>query len=310
MTVATTPGGGVQPWPGEEDFGDLGMEDIGAGELTIPRLEIVHGEGRFRDRNSKAEYDKLTAVILGVVKGRIFWAKEVDDGDQPLCRSNNFTVGFPQMRTDIPVDKQFPWGKSNFDPASALPGDDGLIRLPCDACRFKEWDNNGFGQKKPPCSELYMLPMLYEAGDEPGVLSPGILTLKSSAVKNVRSYITPFKNAKQPMFTAFTELTLALSSRGSVKYSVPSLKRLGPSDRGQWSEFAEQYRSIREFLQRDPRPAEDRKPTASSVAATALAEDDPWANTQPAVVPTAPPAAPPVAPPAAPPAARTSDLPF
>lgn len=328
MTVATTPGGDLQPW-NAEDFGDLGMEDIGAGELTIPRMEIVHDQAMFRDRNSKAEFPKLRAILLGVVKGRIFWAKEVDDNDQPLCRSNDFTAGFPQMRTDIPEDKQFPWAKSNFNPADNPPGPDGLVRLPCDSCRFKEWDNNGFGQKKPPCSELYMLPLLYQS-DADGTMTPAILTLKSSAVKNVRNYITPFKSARRPMFTVYTELSLQLSSRGSVKYSVPSLKQLEATAQPTWGDLADQYRSIREFLQRDPRPQEKKaaaKPTANSAGATALDPNDPWnqppagqsqpdwpAATPAAAPPTAPPpAAPPgMAPPAAPPRPATpaSDLPF
>jgi hypothetical protein len=281
VTVATTPGGEIQPW--DDDFGDLGMEDIGQNELSIPRLEIVHEEGIFRDRNSKAEYATLTGIILGVVKGRIMWAADVDDGDQPMCRSNNFEIGFPQMRTDIPAAKQFPWARSNFDPAAITPGPDGLQRLPCTSCRFKEWENNGFpDSKKPPCSELYHLPMLYEVTE--GNRTPGILTVKSSAVKSIRKYITPFKSSRRPMFTALTEITLELSSRGKVKYSVPVFKRIGESDGSQWSEYAELYRSTREFLQRDPRPVEPKKPVASSTSATALEPDDPWA-TAPAAAP-------------------------
>lgn len=303
MTVATTPSGGELDSWGGEDFGGLGMEDIGAGELTIPRIEILHAEGRFRDRNSKVEYDVLRAAILGVVKGRIMWAKEVDDGDRPQCRSNNFEVGFPQMRVDIPADKQFPWGKSNFNPGDYPPQADGLIHLPCASCKFKEWDVNG--QKKPLCSELYMLPMMYEGPD--GELSPGILTVKSSAVKTLKAYITPFKGQGRPMFTVMTEIGLQLSSRGSVKYSVPTFKRCETTERTQWAGFAEQYRSIRDFLQRDPRPQEDKdggrtsKPTASAERATRLDEDDPWAS-----------AAPPPPPPGrtAPPSAPVSDLPF
>lgn len=300
MTV-TTPGSDLEPWGGE-DFAGLGMEDIGAGELTIPRIEIMHADGRFRDRNSKVEYPVLRAAILGVVKGRIYWAKEVDDGDKPLCRSNNFEIGFPQLRTDIPKDKQFPWEKSNFNPSDFPPGDDGLVRLPCATCRFKEWDVNG--QKKPLCSELYMLPLVYES-DEDGTMSPGILTVKSSAVKNLKAYITPFKSAGRPMFTSMTEIGLALSSRGSVKFSVPSFKKLGTTERSEWAGYADQYRSIRDFLQRDPRPQDDKdasptKPMASSTAATRLEEDDPWAS-----------AAPPPPPPGrAAPSVPASDLPF
>lgn len=87
MTVAATPTGAELAVPYDlGDMGDLGLEDIGAGELTVPRLEIVHEQGVFRDRNSKAEYSTLNCIILGVVKQRIMWDKTVDDGDKPQCR--------------------------------------------------------------------------------------------------------------------------------------------------------------------------------------------------------------------------------
>lgn len=257
---------------------DLGLGDIKASELTIPRLEIMHAEGRFRDRNSKAEFETLTAVMLGVVKQRIMWDKEVDDGDQPQCKSPDFDNGFPQLRTDIPKDKQFPWAKSNFNPADYPPGPDGLIRLPCEKCVFQEWNVNGW--KNPPCAEQFTFPLLYDTGD--GEMSPAILTLQRSAAKACKQYITAFKGARQPMFTVNTQLSLTLNSRGKVVYSTPTFKRLGPTDSSYWSEYADNYRSIREFLRQAPRPRDEEggssRPTASAAAATTLAEGDPWAD--------------------------------
>lgn len=276
MTVATTSGGATAPWS-SEDLGDLGMEDIKASELTIPRLELVHDQAAFRDRNSKAEFETLNCIILGVVKQRIMWDKEVDDGDQPQCKSPSFEVGFPQMRTDIPKEKQFPWASSNFNPADFPPGDDGLVRLPCEKCVFQEWNVQGW--KNPPCAEQFTFPLLYDTGD--GDFSPAILTLQRSAAKACKQYITSFKNARQPMFTVNTQLTLTLQSRGKVKYSTPNFKRLGPTDNTLWSQYADDYRSIREFLRQDPRPRDEdggttSRPVASATKATTLEADDPW----------------------------------
>ena len=332
MTVApTTPGGLPANWS-DEEFADFGMEDIGQDELAVPRLEIVHEEGLFRDRNTQTTYAELDCVILGVVKGRIMWDREVDEGDRPRCRSNDHKVGFPQMRTDIPVNKQFPWDKSNFAPSAFPPGPDGQIRLPCAQCHFKDWDHNGFGQKKPPCAETYAMPLMYV--DLSGNYSPAILTLKSSAVPAVRKYITPFKAGKQPLFTATTKMTLNIERKGGPngkKYSVPVFRRTGQSDTALWQEFMGQFRSIRDYLQREPRP-DDKAPkqVASARAATQLDPNDPWnqpqqandwpaqqpnpadawptnqqqqtAATPPQPAPVAPPVAPPTPAPTAPPA--------
>lgn len=282
MTVApTTPGGLPANWS-DEEFGDFGMEDISTDELAVPRVEIVHEEGRFRDRNTQAEFERLECIILGVVKGRIMWDREMDEGDRPRCRSNDFNNGFPQMRTDIPPDKQFPWDKSNFAPNVFPPGPDGQVRLPCNSCHFKEWDHNGFGQKKPPCNEVFHLAIMYLADPDTGSYSPAILSLKSSAVPAVRKYVTPFKAGKQPLFTASTEMTLSIQRKGGQngkKFSVPIFKRVGQSDPGSWPEYMGHFRAIRDYLQREPRPDnKTQKPVATSRAATQLAPDDPWAN--------------------------------
>lgn len=276
MTVATTPGGELQPWQ-EEEFEDFGLEDIDSSELAVPRLEIVHDHALFKDRNTKVEFPLMRAVILGVVKGRIKWDKEVGDGDRPQCRSNDFKTGFPQMRVDIPKEKQFPWDLSNFNPADYAPGPDGQVRLPCDSCKFKEWDAPGQG-KKPTCNELYILPLMYFS-EEDGSSSPAILTVKSSGVPNIRKYITPFKGSKQPLFTAVTEITLSQLKKGNRPYAVPEFKRISQSDNSQWNSYMGQFRSMRDYLKRDPRPDDKApKPVASSQSATRLEENDPWAN--------------------------------
>jgi hypothetical protein len=132
MTVQPSMGNEVAPFDPAE-FGNVGMEDVGATDLVIPRLQIVHKEGVFRDNLSKSEYSTLQVILLGLVKQRIMWDEDVEEGDRPQCKSPDFNMGFPQMREDIPKAKQFPWDMSNFSKADFPPeaGVNGLRTLPC-----------------------------------------------------------------------------------------------------------------------------------------------------------------------------------
>lgn len=299
MTVDTI--GSSSPWG---DLGDVGLEDVGAGDVQMPRLVIDHAEALFKDSTTGQKFPKLTVVMLGVVKQRIMWDSQIDDNDKPQCKSPTHEIGFPQMRTDIPVRKQFPWAKSNFNPADYPPDENGQIRLPCDNCNLKEW---GADKEKPACSEQYTFGVYYQ--DDEGGMRPAIISFQRSGLKAARSYAGTFKAAKQPMFTVFTTMTLSAESRGKTVYATPSFTRGGASDSGMWSEYADAYRAVRDFLHQDPRPAtkeEDDKAAAarsasrpaSAAAATKLNEDDPWS------APAAKPAT------SAPPVDDDNDLPF
>lgn len=130
MTVSTTGGGSVQSW--SEYASQDGLEDVSGSDLSIPRLQIIHKEAVFKDSATGVKFETLNAVILGVVKQRIMWDKEVDEGDRPQCKSPNFELGYPQMRTDIDESKQFPWSQSNFSEGGVQLNDEGLIALPCE----------------------------------------------------------------------------------------------------------------------------------------------------------------------------------
>jgi hypothetical protein len=280
MTVA--PYTGAPDW---SDLGDVGLEDVSAADISMPRVQIDHGEAQFRDSASgQLLGNDLTVVILGLVKQRIMWDTEVDDGDKPQCKSPDFKLGFPQMRRDIKERKQFPWDKSNFDPKDYPPGEDGLIALPCDACVLKEW---GKDRTKPPCSEQYTLPLYYVAPD--GSLKPGILSLQRSGIKPARTYISTFATAKQPMFTAYTHITLTAESRGKVIYATPKFRKGDVTASDQWASWRTNYFEVRDWLQSRPqvRDDDDGKPKASGGArpapasaktATKLDEGDPWAT--------------------------------
>jgi hypothetical protein len=281
MTVATT-GGPASPWG---DLGDVGLEDVGASDVQMPRLIIDHKAAMFKDSSTGQMFDSLEVVMLGVVKQRIMWDSQIDDNDKPQCKSPAYDIGFPQMRTDIPARKQFPWAKAVFDQADFPPDDKGQIRLPCDKCNLKDW---GADKEKPPCSEQYTFGVYYK--DEDGNLRPAIISFQRSGLKAARSYAGTFKAASQPMFTVWTKLTLTAESRGKTEYATPGFIRGGASESAKWAEYAEAYRSVRAFLHQDPRPAtkeadeaaaaarSSRPAPASATAATKLADDDPWAT--------------------------------
>lgn len=226
----------------QEVDGMEGLEDFGSEDMVMPRLGIAHSEGKFVDNLTGEEFDTLRVVLLGLVKQRIMWSEEVEDGEGPLCKSYDFTTGNPS--------KDFPWKASGFEKQD---GDD--IKLPCESCALKEWGSHP-SRKTPWCSEQYTLPLLMEMG-EGNYGAPAILTIQRSGVKPVRSYLTGFKRSNNPLFTAVTTMSLDLQKKGSVTYSVPKFSKGEQTDDEYWSEYADHYRSIREFLTKPPAKAAD-----------------------------------------------------
>lgn len=301
MTVEPRPEGGAVANP--DDYADIGLEDVGVSDVVIPRLQIIHDEALIKNNLSSETFDKLDVILLGLVKQRVMWDEEVGvAGSRPLCKSPDFEHGFPNLADDVPKDKRFDWSQSNFNPEDFPPekGLNGMVTLPCAQCVFKEWDKQGW--KNPPCAEQHTYPLLYTT-DEGESWAPALFTTQKTGIKPSRQYISSFAQTKTPMFTVHTELSLVLQSRGTVKYSTPSFKRKGQTERENWTEYGNQYRSIREFIRQAPRRQDDEEePAASSNE-----------NTPPAATPAATPAAAPAAAPAAPaPAAPAGDddLPF
>jgi hypothetical protein len=272
MTVATTgDGGAVVPYDPDQ-FGDVGLEDVGVSDVVIPRLRIVHDEAVFEDNLSKAKFDTLKVILLGLVKQRIFWHDEVDDGDVPVCKSPDFEHGFPNLDEQTKPDKRFPIAKSNFNladfPAGGPNSIGGHVTLPCSTCIFKEWEKGDW--KVPPCTEQHTFPLLYTP-DDGETWTPALLSLQKTGIKPSRQYISSFAQSKTPMFTVFTELKLTPQSRGNVKYAVPTLKRLEQTEKDLWGHYADQYRGIRDFVRQPPRRDEDEAEGAAAVPTEAPA---------------------------------------
>lgn len=279
MTVEPYGAGSPTPWA-DGDLEDMGLGDVSATDIRMPRLVIDHETAQFKNTTSGEMFPELRIIFLGLVKQRIMWDTVVDEGDKPQCKSPNHEVGYPQMRTDIPTRKQFPWEKSNFSKDDFPPNDAGLVALPCSTCTLKDWGKER--GDRPACSEQATFPVYYQLAD--GGWAPAIISFQKSGIKAAMTYAGSFASRRQPMFTAITKVTLTPESRGKTRYATPGFQSIGPSDSTSWRDYLETFRQVRTFLHEPPRPfdAESKgKPVASSVAATVVDDDDPWATSSP-----------------------------
>jgi hypothetical protein len=247
---------------------DTGLEDFDTTDMVMPRLSIVHDEAKFEDNLTGERHEKLRVVILGLVKQRILWDVDVKDGEGPMCKSFNFREGVPHLKT-------FPLDASGFD---ALPQVGGT--LPCDSCSLKDWGSHP-QRETPWCSEQHTFPLLMQVGEDGPFSAPAMLTVQRSAIKASKSFLTGFARSKTPVFTVITELSLDPQKKGTVKYSVPRFVKVGTTEQEDWAEYADHYRTIRDFI--STRPPDDgdvggddgpRTTAPAPSEAGAAAEDD------------------------------------
>ncbi len=312
MTIETTgaAGGAVVPYS-EDAFTDIGLEDVGVSDIAIPRLVIQHTDGVFKDSLSGATFPVIDVVLLGLVKQRVFWDKEVEDGDKPLCKSPDFVHGFPNLRETVPLAKRFPFEGSGFSPEAAVPvvlepskafpegfNSNELPVLPCASCAYANWSTNAGKAVQPPCSEQHTYPLMYSPDQGENWIT-ALLTVQKSAIKNSRSYVSFFVQNHIPMFTVYTRISLDVLSRGSVKYSVPKFVRGAATERDDWPMYAGSLRSVRTFVRQSPRNA-DASDEEEAAAPSANVNTAPAAPAAPAATPVVPPAAPVAAPAPAP----------
>lgn len=261
--------------------GSTGLEDVSPSDFAIPRFNIDHDEGVFKNSLTEETFEELPAIILGLIKQRIMWPEKLDNGDKPQCKSPDFEHGFPNMRTDIPKEKQFPWATSNLDIASAVPieeegwSSNGHPTIPCGNCIFQQWNKRDWEQ--PPCSEQHTYPLLYGlgVGTEDEQWLPALLTVQRSAIQNSRKYISFFAGSKTPMYTVYTSLTLEGHTRGKNKYYVPVFKRGEGTPREDWPEFGVRMRTIRTFVRSAPRVKDEDEDGTPSMEESAPEENTP-----------------------------------
>lgn len=235
-----------------------GLEDFDmATDAVMPTLRIDHTEGVFKDGQSGEEFTELNVILLGLVKQRVLWEPEIEeDKSGLLCRSYNFQIGHPN-------EEKFPYAEAGF-----TPGD---TPLPCESCKLKEWGTHP-KRSAPWCSSQLTFPLLRIT--DGGNMVPCLFTVQRSALKDAQAYCSAFAGERVPLYTAITNLTLDNRKRGSVKFSVPKFKRTSKTEEASWNDFAQNYRSIREFIQRprnedqaEAEGHEDEAPPAPSPAA-------------------------------------------
>lgn len=313
---------------GNSDDYMVGLEDVTSSDIAVPRLKIDHPRGMFVEKNSGLEQSTLKTIFLGVVKQRSMWDSNVEDNDVPQCRSTDNERGVPNVSPLASPRLQFPWARSNFNPAD-FPADieTGHVLLPCESCAFKEWGTGDNGKSvPPPCAEQRTFPLLYQPDGTEDWL-PGILTLQKSSLPNAGKFISGFATRRVPMFEQITLISLDVLKRGSVYYSVPKFKPAGQTDREYWPTYRDQMIGMRDFLRALPRSnasADDGNVPSAAEGAARQAWGPGTASSAPATTPvvvTATPvvthAAPTVAPTPAPervtyspPAESDDDLPF
>lgn len=269
-------------------LGIIGLEDFDEADMIMPTLRLGANQdaGFIINGLSNEKMTELECVVLGIVKGRILWAADIEEGKQlPLCRSYEFAHGWPNM-------PEFPWTASGF----AVPQMDAPQEiLNCGDCRLKEFGTNPKSEA-PWCAEQHHYVILYKVINEDGsVLVPAIFTIQRSAMKASRKYMSAFAQSKSPMFVTSTKITCETQKRGSVDYTVPVFTRGTPIPAEYYQGYADQFRRIRATLQ-TPRMIEpDETPVAapaSNVHTPAPAASQPApATPAPQTVPDVPPAA-------------------
>lgn len=263
MTMANNTPATMDSW--DANLG-TGLEDFDTSDASIPRLTIDHIDAVFKDSQTEETFQTLDCILLGLVKQRLMWPAEQADGeskDSPLCKSPDFKHGFPNMDSELPKDKQFPWGASNYTKENlfAVEGTD-LPALACNTCRFKEWNSDPSGNK-PWCSEEWVLPLLYWNNDQ---WNPAIISFHRSSLKSVKKYISAFATRKLPLFTAVTTLSLTQNKRGMVRYCIPNFARKGESNSGEWMDYRTDFLGIEEYLRAFPQAFKEDGDSDGAVA--------------------------------------------
>jgi hypothetical protein len=232
----------------------VGLEDVTPEDYSIPRFSIVMDDGVFRNNATQETHEYLHVIMLGVVRQRIMWNRSIEEGDAPLCKSNDFVNGYPNDGPDVPARNRFPWEDSAWGEGGEADAGRvvaGLKVLRCDNCSFSQW---GAEKTPPPCREVHTYAMLYAV---PGTSDwlPALLSLKSTSIKPSRAFLSSFLARGQSMFTQITTLQLEKHKRGQTKYSVICFSEAGQTDESNYAKYESEYYALRDFVQRAPRPS-------------------------------------------------------
>lgn len=240
----------------------IGLEDFGASDEQIPRLKILQSKGLFQDNLTNEEFAELHGVALGLVRQRVLFHEEIDTFEGPMCRSNNFVEGRPWR-------KNFPWAMAGFNEADFGENEP----LPCEKCHLKDWGSHP-SRDTPYCSEQFTIPFM--RFHEDGTASPTIVTFQKSSVKAVKGFLSGFKQKDHPTFTAETTVTLTLSKRGSVEYSVANFTVGDPTPVEDHQAYANTFVDIRNFLHSSGGASTVKELPKGAAPTDEVTEEDPF----------------------------------
>lgn len=275
-----------------------GLEDLDPNEIAIPRIRVEHAKGVFIDSLTGEEFPTMYGVLLGMVRQRVMWAKEVVDGGRPQCKSSDAITGFPNMEGPD-ADSKFPWAASGLAPEAQPTDEHGRIVIACNTCPFAQWGPRKANGKSdpPPCKERFTFPIMYSTKEGGVVDRAGIVSFQGSGIKPSKDYMASFVRSSKSLYTAITEISLDMQKKGMVVFSTPRYKRIGDTAESEHEAWKEEMAQLRDFLRRAPRfngeddgdtgSAYSMPATSSPAQATTAAQSAPvraQATTQPASV--------------------------
>jgi hypothetical protein len=256
-----------------------GLEDMSEADMTIPRITIDHKEGCFVDSQTNERFTEFDAVMLGLVKQRVLWPPTPGaEGEGPMCRAVDFTTGYPDApKWVVKHDGVTAVGQSGFTFAEVEEG-----KLSCANCGLKEWDSNP-KNSTPWCNEQFTFPILRVLED--GTMAPALISFQRTGLKPCKSYVSGFRQAKRPLYTAITRVTAVHQKKGQTEWVTPSFSRLSDSDPSEHPHYSKSLAEIREFIT-TPRTMEETEVEVKKVdvveATATEAEATPAAAATPA----------------------------
>jgi len=270
---------------------ETGLEDFDPSQASLPRIQIVHADGVFKDSLTNEEFPVMVGVMLGLIKQRVMWEKDQQDDSKPQCKSNDGEFGYPNIQG--PQHSLFPWHLSGITDPNALTRDEhGRPIIKCETCPFAQWRKNGAKNEPPPCSERYTIPIVFSTNPAGGPVDhAGIASFQRSGIAPLKAYISGFSRTKRPLFSSWVKVELKRASRGTVVYSVPVVQKLGPTNESDWEEYSREYRGVREMLRQAPRfdvPEPTPAPQSNAWAPQPIqvvtpTQPDPWPTSTPVV---------------------------
>jgi len=258
-----------------EEYG-TGLEDIEDEIGAVPRINISHADGVFKDSLSGEEFPEIWGVALGMIKQRVFWPAVVEDGAKPMCKSQDANTGYPSPLAE--KDGGFPWSDAaGLDPNVQPTDDDGRALIECATCPFSQWGKDAkTGKGTPPaCKERHTYPVIYNrtgtAGYEAPYMESGIVSFQGSGISPSKKYLSAFVRNKRPLYSAVVRIKLDRNKRGNVTYSVPQFAKVAEVPDDDWELYARELAPLRDYLRRPPRPGDNADPAKAPAQSAAQA---------------------------------------